>query len=83
MSGRADRGDEAPGRGWTSIHASAVVVGEVGVVIRGPSDSGKSALALALLAVARERRLFAALIGDDRVSIAIEAGRVLARGCAA
>ena len=35
------------------LHATAVVYGEHGVLILGPSGSGKSALALALLAKAR------------------------------
>jgi HPr kinase/phosphorylase len=51
------------------LHASALVVGETGVLIRGPSGSGKSTLVLALLALAHDRGLFACLIGDDRVSI--------------
>ena len=49
------------------MHATAVIYGDYGVLILGPSGSGKSALALALLARARSAGLFAALIGDDRV----------------
>ena len=49
------------------MHATAVVYGESGVLIFGPSGSGKSALALALLARARDIGLFGALVGDDRV----------------
>jgi HPr kinase/phosphorylase len=65
---------------WEPLHASALVVGEAGVLVRGPSGSGKSALILALIALARDRRLFAALIGDDRVLVAARSGRLLARG---
>jgi len=65
---------------WTSIHATAVVVGEQGVLVRGPSGAGKSALALALIACARENAIFAALVADDRVFLRVSAGRLLARG---
>jgi HPr kinase/phosphorylase len=63
-----------------AIHASALVLGEAGVLIRGPSGSGKSSLTLALLALAGERGLFAALIGDDRVLIRASGERILASG---
>ncbi len=42
--------------GEISLHATAVIYGESGVLILGPSGSGKSALALALMARARRRR---------------------------
>jgi serine kinase of HPr protein (carbohydrate metabolism regulator) len=64
----------------SAIHASALVLGEAGVLIRGPSGSGKSSLTLALLALAGERGLFAALIGDDRVLIGASGERILASG---
>jgi HPr kinase/phosphorylase len=67
----------------TTIHATALVLGETGVLIRGPSGSGKSALALALLTLADERKLFARLVGDDRVMIAVRCGRILAEGAPA
>jgi hypothetical protein len=63
-----------------AVHASALVAGEAGVLIRGPSGSGKSSLTLALLAAAGARRLFAALIGDDRVVVQPVGGRLLANG---
>jgi HPr kinase/phosphorylase len=64
----------------TSVHATALVIGEAGVLVRGPSGSGKSALALALLALASDRKLFARLIGDDRVSISSNNQRIQVRG---
>jgi hypothetical protein len=64
----------------TGMHATAVVYGEIGVLISGPSGSGKSALALALLARARDTGLFGALIGDDRVWTQSVSGRLLASG---
>jgi serine kinase of HPr protein (carbohydrate metabolism regulator) len=63
-----------------NIHASAVVVGEAGVLIRGRSGRGKSALALALIELARERGLFGRLIGDDRVLIEDCGDRALLSG---
>ena len=63
-----------------NIHASAVVVGETGILIRGPSGCGKSALALALIELARERGLFGRLIGDDRVIVESCGDRALLSG---
>lgn len=60
------------------IHATAVVVGERGLLIRGDSGAGKSALALALLACdAPDRQT--RLVADDRVEIEVCAGRLIAR----
>jgi serine kinase of HPr protein (carbohydrate metabolism regulator) len=54
-----------------SVHASAVKVGGLAVLIRGPSGSGKSRLAFDLIMAGRagvvER---AVLVGDDRVHLA-------------
>jgi serine kinase of HPr protein (carbohydrate metabolism regulator) len=66
----------------TWLHASALIVREAGILICGPSGAGKSGLALALLELARERGLFAALVGDDRVEVRAAGGRVLVRGAA-
>jgi HPr kinase/phosphorylase len=63
-----------------SIHATALVIGEAGVLVRGPAGSGKSSLTLALLALAADQRSFARLIGDDRVLVCAEGARVLVRG---
>jgi HPr kinase/phosphorylase len=63
-----------------TIHASALVIGEAGVLVRGPSGSGKSSLTLALLTLAANRRSFAKLIGDDRVLMGSEGARVLVCG---
>ena len=65
-----------------AIHATALVFGETGILIRGPSGSGKSGLALALVAVAQDRNCFAGLVGDDRVIVEARSGRLTAR-CAA
>jgi serine kinase of HPr protein (carbohydrate metabolism regulator) len=61
-----------------TVHASAVLAGARAVLIRGPSGSGKSRLALAVLAAATDGRLpFARLIGDDRCHLAAHHGRLL------
>jgi HPr kinase/phosphorylase len=77
-AGGRDR-DAAPGPG-TYIHATALAIGEAGILIRGPSGSGKSRLALELIAEASRRGVFARLVGDDRVALAGRAGRLIARG---
>lgn len=61
------------------VHASAVVVGRLGLIIVGASGAGKSSLAIALIAEARARGDYAALVADDRVFIAAYGRRVIAR----
>jgi HPr kinase/phosphorylase len=63
-----------------SIHASAVVIGEAGIIIRGASGAGKSSLALGLIAVAEHAGQFARLVGDDRIELRRRAGRLIAQG---
>jgi serine kinase of HPr protein (carbohydrate metabolism regulator) len=64
----------------TTVHASAVLVGARAVLIRGPSGSGKSRLALALIDAGRSGALrFARLVADDRVYLETAGGRVLVR----
>ncbi len=67
-----------------TIHASAVLVGARAVLIRGPSGSGKSRLALELIAAARGGPLrFARLVGDDRVHVEAAHDRLVVRPAAA
>ena len=75
MSGAALAGD-------AGLHATAVIHGDSGVLILGPSGSGKSALALALMARASDAGLFGALIGDDRIYVRKAQGRLVATGAA-
>jgi serine kinase of HPr protein (carbohydrate metabolism regulator) len=63
-----------------TVHASAILVGERGVLIRGPSGSGKSSLLLGLL-MAEPATTW--LIGDDRVVLTAVHGRLLAAAPAA
>ena len=62
------------------IHANCVVLGESGVLIRGPSGSGKSRLSHALVALAESRGHFGRLVGDDRIGIRVAGGRLIASG---
>ncbi|MCW6508220.1 HPr kinase/phosphorylase [Lichenifustis flavocetrariae] len=61
-----------------AVHATAVVIGEAGVLIRGPSGAGKSSLALLLLAEAALRGRFARLVADDRVLMVRAGSRLIA-----
>ncbi|MDE1972330.1 MAG: HPr kinase/phosphatase C-terminal domain-containing protein [Hyphomicrobiales bacterium] len=62
-----------------TTHASAVLVGARAVLIRGPSGSGKSRLALELIEAGHAGRLrFARLVADDRVRLEAVGGRLLA-----
>ncbi|HEY4774962.1 MAG TPA: HPr kinase/phosphatase C-terminal domain-containing protein [Xanthobacteraceae bacterium] len=72
--------DIAEQRASTSIHASAVLIGARAVLIRGPSGSGKSRFALALLQAGERGDLpFARLVSDDRTRLEARNGRLLAR----
>ena len=61
------------------VHATCVVIGEAGALIRGASGAGKSRLAQALIAEGAARGLFARLVADDRVALSLRHGRVIAR----
>ena len=61
-----------------ALHASCVVVREAGVLIRGPSGSGKSSLAWDLIYEAERLGRFARLVGDDRVRVSNRNGRLVA-----
>lgn len=63
-----------------TIHGSMVLVGSRGVLVRGPSGSGKSRLALVLIDGSPRPGLPAArLVADDRVQLAESHGRLVAR----
>lgn len=78
MNEAASAGEAGPGQNF--LHASAVVVGEAGVLILGPSGSGKSSLALALIEAAHSAGLFSRLVGDDRINITRYGPCLIARG---
>ena len=62
-----------PVPGSDILHASCVAVDGRGLLILGPSGSGKSALALRLMALGAE------LVADDRTEIAPEGDALMAR----
>lgn len=64
--------------GRLNLHATAIVVGEAGILVLGPSGAGKSSLALAAIALFRARGRFAALVADDRVWLSTAGGRLVA-----
>ena len=63
-----------------NFHASAVVLGDRGIVIAGASGAGKTQLALALISHARSFGLFARLVADDQILLSAHDGRLV---CAA
>ena len=62
----------------TNIHATGLVLGKTGMILRGPSGAGKSLLALELIDEWEMRGLDAKLVSDDRIDIeASKAGLVM------
>ncbi|WP_425466087.1 HPr kinase/phosphorylase [Ostreiculturibacter nitratireducens] len=59
------------------LHASCVAFGPAAILILGPSGSGKSALALQLMALGCD------LVSDDRTEVSIDGEAVMARAPAA
>jgi serine kinase of HPr protein (carbohydrate metabolism regulator) len=64
----------------SSVHASAVLVGDRAVLIRGASGSGKSRLAFDLILAGRSGQIPpAVLVGDDRVHLDMSQGQLIVR----
>lgn len=59
-------------------HATAIVVGDTGLLFVGPAGSGKSSLALQTMFSARLTGHFAALVSDDQVFLEAVNGDVRA-----
>ena len=53
----------------TNIHATGLVLGTTGLILRGPSGAGKSLLALELIDEWEMRGEGAKLVSDDRIDI--------------
>jgi serine kinase of HPr protein (carbohydrate metabolism regulator) len=62
-----------------NIHATALVLGDRGVLIRGMSGSGKTMLAMALIAGFQSQGRFARLVGDDQLFPTARNGRLVVR----
>lgn len=68
------------GSAFSSIHGSAVKVGDRAVLIRGGSGAGKSRLAFELVLAGRAGQLPpAVLVGDDRVLLATHGRELVVR----
>ena len=64
----------------STIHGSAVLLGARAMLIRGPSGSGKSQLAFALIEATRAGAFaFGRLVADDRVFVEAAGDRLLLR----
>ena len=59
-------------------HATVILLGDRGVMVRGPSGAGKTVLALALLDWAKAANRFGRLVSDDQVLLCLSGGRVIA-----
>ena len=64
----------------TGCHATCLVLGEAGILIRGAAGAGKSTLCLELLDHADTTGGHARLVGDDQVLLSLRHGRIVARG---
>ena len=62
----------------TNLHATALIVGAEGVLILGPSGSGKSSLAVRLIELSHARSGFAMLVADDQLWIERLGNRLVA-----
>lgn len=60
-----------------NLHATAVLLGDKGVLITGRSGSGKTTLALALIEAARSSGRFARLVADDQLFVSAAGGKLL------
>lgn len=62
-----------------TVHATSIAIGRSGVLLLGPSGSGKSDLALRLIdQPARPALELARLVADDQTVLSLTAGRLLA-----
>jgi serine kinase of HPr protein (carbohydrate metabolism regulator) len=63
----------------SNFHATAVLLGDRGVLIAGESGSGKTTLALSLIDHFRRAGQFSRLVSDDQVLLAGHNGRIVCR----
>ena len=62
-----------------NIHATAILVGERGILVSGASGSGKTTLALTLIDHGRQRGMFSRLVADDQLFVEAHSGRLVCR----
>jgi serine kinase of HPr protein (carbohydrate metabolism regulator) len=62
-----------------NIHATALLVGDRGILIVGASGAGKTALALAMVDRFSTPGRLCRLVGDDRLLVSVHAGRLVCR----
>ncbi|MGC4024955.1 MAG: HPr kinase/phosphatase C-terminal domain-containing protein [Mesorhizobium sp.] len=60
-----------------NLHGTAVILGDRGVFIQGKSGSGKTELALELLARVRSYGQFVRLVADDQLLVSSAGGKLL------
>ena len=61
----------------TSLHATALHIGDHGILLTGPSGSGKSQLAYELMEIAKRDQLPFGLIADDQVTFKVNKNTIL------
>lgn len=62
-----------------NIHATAIAVGDRGILVIGASGAGKTSLSLTLVAQVRQAGGFASLVADDQVLVSAAGGRLVGR----
>ncbi|HEY4199357.1 MAG TPA: hypothetical protein VGM83_02250 [Devosiaceae bacterium] len=60
-----------------NVHGTGLVLGQIGVLLRGPSGSGKSLLALELLDRWTQNGDGAVLVADDRLDLSLVDGAIV------
>lgn len=61
-----------------NIHATAIVVGDRGLLFVGPSGIGKSMMAFNCLSIARRQNVRSLLVADDQVFVSRDSNRIVA-----
>lgn len=62
-----------------NLHATAIILGDRGVLVCGRSGAGKTTLALALVEMCSARGRFARLVSDDQVLLEARGRRLVCR----
>ena len=62
-----------------NIHATALLIGDRGILITGASGSGKTTLALAMIDRFSAGGRLCRLVGDDRLLVSAQGGRLVCR----